>query len=113
MKRTKETFYTSQPNFSERQGVSGCKEFDGEDLTFDSRIQYNKTQQKQWIEQQKNEKDMEKQREQFDEDLYAKQINEMTRMRQMLEENQKQKKQEIQKAITNENLILAQQKSQI
>lgn len=32
MKRTKETFYKNQPHFSERDGLSGCKEFDGEDL---------------------------------------------------------------------------------
>jgi len=32
MKRTKETFYQYQPHYSEREGISGLKEFDGEDL---------------------------------------------------------------------------------
>jgi len=32
MKRTKETFFREHPNYQQRQGVSGLKEFDGEDL---------------------------------------------------------------------------------
>ena len=32
MKRTKETFFRDHPHHTEREGVSGCKEFDGEDL---------------------------------------------------------------------------------
>lgn len=32
MRRTKETFHKEQPHFSEREGVSGLKDFDGEDL---------------------------------------------------------------------------------
>jgi len=32
MKRTKENYYTPQPHFSERAGISGCQGFDGEDV---------------------------------------------------------------------------------
>lgn len=32
MKRTKETFFREHPEWQERQGVSGLREFDGEDL---------------------------------------------------------------------------------
>lgn len=32
MKRTKETYFREHPHPSEREGMSGLKEFDGEDL---------------------------------------------------------------------------------
>jgi len=110
MKRTKETFYRYHPNPVDRDGVSGCREFDGEDLEYDSRTQYYKTQQKNWIEDHQSQKDQERDREKFEETLYAKQVHEVTRMRQMLEEDQKKKKNAIQCSIMEENQILAQQK---
>lgn len=33
MKRTKETFFRYHPGWEDREGVSGCREFDGEDLS--------------------------------------------------------------------------------
>jgi len=96
MKRTKETFYKHQPHYSEREGMSGLKEFDGEDLgnfpfikwqmsnkslEHDSRKEYYKTAQKNWLEQHQSQKEYEAQREKFEEDLYAKQTLEVTRMR--------------------------------
>jgi hypothetical protein len=33
MKRTKETYFKEQPAWVERETVSGCREFDGEDLS--------------------------------------------------------------------------------
>jgi hypothetical protein len=32
MKRTRETIFREHPDWMARDGVSGCKEFDGEDL---------------------------------------------------------------------------------
>lgn len=96
MKRTKETFYRYHPDPSDREGVSGCREFDGEDLgttslltqiltffplEYDSRKEYFKTQQKNWIEDHQSQKDQEKEREKFEEKLYANQVQEVTRMR--------------------------------
>lgn len=33
MKRTKETFFRYHPDWVDREGMSGCREFDGEDLS--------------------------------------------------------------------------------
>ena len=33
MKRTKETYFRYHPEWQNREGVSGCREFDGEDLS--------------------------------------------------------------------------------
>lgn len=33
MKRTKETFFRYHPKWEDREGLSGCREFDGEDLS--------------------------------------------------------------------------------
>jgi len=81
-----------------------------EDLEFDSRAKYYKDQQKDWVEQQKREKEWRDSMDKHEENLSAKQTLEVNRMRQMMEENQKQKKQVIQNTTKEENLILAQQK---
>lgn len=85
MKRTKETFHQTQPTYVDRNGISGCRDFEGEDLEYDSRTQYLKHQQKNWLEQQSNEKEMMRQREKLEEDFYATQVREMTRMRYILD----------------------------
>lgn len=33
MKRTKEAYFRYHPDWQNREGVSGCREFDGEDLS--------------------------------------------------------------------------------
>jgi hypothetical protein len=33
MKRTKETYFRYHPDWMNREGMSGCREFDGEDLS--------------------------------------------------------------------------------
>lgn len=40
MKRTRETIFNGHPDWHEREGVSGCKEFDGEDLRKHSHIMH-------------------------------------------------------------------------
>lgn len=51
MKRTRETIFREHPDWSQREGISGLKEFDGEDLCniiififkeYDSRTKFNK-----------------------------------------------------------------------
>jgi hypothetical protein len=32
MKRVKESYYREHPNWNDQEGLSGCKEFEGEDL---------------------------------------------------------------------------------
>lgn len=58
MKRTRETIFRDHPDWQQRQGVSGLKEFDGEDLCiyleispteYDARTKHNKEMQKFWI----------------------------------------------------------------
>ena len=50
-------------------------------LEFDSRREYFKTQQKNWIEAHQSQKEQEREREKFEEKLYAQQVLEVTRMR--------------------------------
>lgn len=69
-------------------------------------MKYYKDQQKDWVGQQKQELEDKNNREKYEEDLYAQQTLEATRMRQMLEENQKQKKQSIQNTMKEENQLL-------
>ena len=38
MKRTKENYFTRHPDWDKREGISGCKEFDGEDLGIHVRL---------------------------------------------------------------------------
>jgi len=54
MKRTKERF--GKLDSYNQEGVSGLKVFDGEDLEYQDRIKLQQIQQKNWIEQQKYEK---------------------------------------------------------
>jgi hypothetical protein len=52
-----------------------------ENLEFDARLQFNKNQQKKWLEDQMRENEMKRQREKEEERMYALQTQEMNRMR--------------------------------
>ena len=54
MKRTRETIFYEHPN--ERWNISGATKFDGEDLNEEQRRRENQAVQKQWWEQQMEEK---------------------------------------------------------
>ena len=54
MKRTRETINYNHPD--ERWDLSGCLRFDGEDLGEEERRRKNQALQKQWLEQQMQEK---------------------------------------------------------
>ncbi|CAD8212459.1 unnamed protein product [Paramecium octaurelia] len=110
MKRTKETFFRKHPDWQKRQGVSGLKEFDGEDVQYDSRNKYNKEQQKQWILDQIEEKRRRQEQEKDEEQAYAQQTLEINRFRGMLQDNFAQRKTEIGIATKQTNLLLAKEK---
>eukprot|EP01017_Pseudomicrothorax_dubius_P042784 TRINITY_DN702_c0_g1_i4.p1 TRINITY_DN702_c0_g1~~TRINITY_DN702_c0_g1_i4.p1 ORF type:complete len:148 (-),score=50.55 TRINITY_DN702_c0_g1_i4:113-556(-) len=110
MKRTKETFYKEHPQAPEREGISGCKDFDGEDLEYDARNKYLKQQQKEWLKQQMLEKESKKHAEKEEENAYATQTLELNRMRGMLQDDFSTKKTEIKNSVKDENLVLAQEK---
>ncbi|CAK57386.1 unnamed protein product (macronuclear) [Paramecium tetraurelia] len=110
MKRTKETFFREHPDWQYRQGVSGLKEFDGEDLQYDSRNQHNKEQQKQWIFDQIEEKKRRQDQEKAEEQAYAQQTLEINRFRGMLQDNFASRKTDMGVATKQTNLQLAKEK---
>ena len=89
MKRTKERF--GKFNYYNEHNISSLKVFEGEDLEYQDRMQYQTMQQNAWIQQQKFEKEMKKQQEREEERRYAEQILAINRMRSMLESEHEQK----------------------
>mmetsp|Transcript_61317 Transcript_61317/g.85304 ORF Transcript_61317/g.85304 Transcript_61317/m.85304 type:complete len:89 (+) Transcript_61317:78-344(+) len=87
MKRTKETYFRYHPQAGDREGMSGLKDFDGEDLDNESRNKFYKSKQNEWLEQHAQQVEDQKNREKEEENLYAQQTKETTRMRQMLEDD--------------------------
>ncbi|CAD8202249.1 unnamed protein product [Paramecium octaurelia] len=110
MKRTKETIFREHPDWQQRQGISGLKEFDGEDLQFDSRNKFNKDQQKQWIFEQIEEKRRRQEQEKAEEMAYAQQTLEINRFRGMLQDNFASRKTDMGVATKQTNLQLAKEK---
>ncbi|CAD8195130.1 unnamed protein product [Paramecium octaurelia] len=110
MKRTKETIFRQHPDWQQRQGISGLKEFDGEDLQYDARNKYNKEQQKQWIQEQIQEKKRKQEQEKAEEMAYAQQTLEINRFRGMLQDNFAARKTDIGVATKQTNLQFAKEK---
>nr|8G2Z_0X Chain 0X, RIB43A protein [Tetrahymena thermophila CU428]8G2Z_1X Chain 1X, RIB43A protein [Tetrahymena thermophila CU428]8G2Z_2X Chain 2X, RIB43A protein [Tetrahymena thermophila CU428]8G2Z_3X Chain 3X, RIB43A protein [Tetrahymena thermophila CU428]8G2Z_4X Chain 4X, RIB43A protein [Tetrahymena thermophila CU428] len=110
MKRVKESYFREHSDWSDINGCSGAKEFEGEDLAYDARIKYQKETQKQWIEQQIREKKMREEAERNEERAYATQTLELNRMRGMLEDDFNRKKASIRQAVKEENQQLDKQK---
>jgi hypothetical protein len=108
MKRTKERF--GKLEGYNKEGVSGCKVFDGEDLEYQDRIKLQQMQQKSWVEQQKFEKEKKSEEEREEERKYAEQTHSITRMRSMLEAEHEQKRKDMNKMMMEYNKSLAQQK---
>ena len=69
-----------------------------------------KIQQKEWIEQQKREKEQKKSLEKQEEEAYAKQTLEINRMRGMLEDEMNEKRRKMMKSIQENNILLAKEK---
>ena len=113
MHRTKERVDFDQPD--NRFGISGCRVFDGEDLgkfhiDFGDRTKMQKIQQKEWVEQQKREKEQKIFLDKQEEDAYAKQTLEINRMRGMLEDEMNDKRRKMMKSIQEQNFQLAKEK---
>jgi len=81
MKRVQERWNCPHPQWEERLGLSGLKEFDGEDLTSDDRERHFRQMQKKWFDEQKKEKEIEKEARDREEHMFAMQTLEVTRMR--------------------------------
>ena len=89
MKRTKERF-GKFANYNDHN-ISSLKVFEGEDLEYQNRMQYQTLQQNAWIQQQKYENEVKKQQEREEERRYAEQTLAINRMRSMLESEHEQK----------------------
>ena len=89
MKRTKDRF--GKFEMYNDHNISGLKVFDGEDLEYQDRMKYQKMQQNAWIQQQKYENEVKRQREREEERRYAEQTLAINRMRSMLESEHEQK----------------------
>ena len=89
MKRTKERFGKFE-NYNDHN-ISSLKVFEGEDLEYQDRMQYQTMQQNAWIQQQKYENEMKKQQEREEERRYAEQTLAINRMRSMLESEHEKK----------------------
>lgn len=108
MKRTKENWTTPQP--ADRDGISGLRIFDGEDLQSAERAKSLKDTQKAWILQQIAEKEEQKRRESEEERYYAHQTLQMNRMRGLLEDDLRSKQRTMQSSTKDVNLQLSQEK---
>jgi hypothetical protein len=108
MKRTKERF--GKLEGYNKEGVSGCKVFDGEDLEFQDRFKLQQLQQKAWVEQQKYERQVKTEEEMNEERKYAEQTLSINRMRAMLEAEHEQKRKDMNKMMMEYNKKLAMQK---
>jgi hypothetical protein len=108
MKRTKERF--GKLEGYNKEGISGCKVFDGEDLEYQDRFKLQQTQQKSWVDQQKYEKQEKNEEERNEEKMYAEQTLAINRMRSMLEAEHDKKRKDMNKMMMEYNKKLTQQK---
>lgn len=108
MKRTKERF--GKLEGYNKDGISGLKVFDGEDLEYQDRFKLQQVQQKSWIEQQKYDKQLKFEEERSEEKMYAEQTLAINRMRSMLEAEHDKKRKDMNKMMMEYNKNLAQQK---
>ena len=108
MKRTKERFGKFE-NYNDHN-ISSLKVFEGEDLEYQDRMQYQTMQQNAWIQQQKYENEMKKQQEREEERRYAEQTLAINRMRSMLESEHEQKIRNMNCMTKDYNLKLAEYK---
>lgn len=92
MKRTTERADLVQKQLPEY--ISGCRQFEGEDLNYRTRIDTNNQMQKEWIKEQQRELSYHQQRERQEESEYATQTENITRMRGMMEDDATVRKQQ-------------------
>ena len=109
MRRTKNRL---DVNGYDTQGVSGCRLFEGEDLSYQDRIKWQKQMQVEAIKEQLREKRLREMQEKQEEDDWAEQTDMLTRMRGMLEDENNNKRYNKEKEIQEENARLALLKKQ-
>ena len=97
---------------ADTEGLSGCRLFEGEDLKFQERMQWQKEMQTEAIKEQLREKRLREQMEKQEEDDWAEQTDMITRMRGMLEDENNNKRTNKEKEIQEENVRLAIMKKQ-
>ena len=107
MKRTKENWLFGHPE--DRKNISGATMFDGEDLHYQERKAAQAATQRKWLDQQRLENEMKKQAEADEEAAYAQQVQQITRMRAMLEEELARKQREMATSTKNSNIMLKQE----
>lgn len=110
MKRTKERF--GKLESYNQNGQSGLKVFDGEDLEYQDRIRLQQLQQKNWVEQQKYEKEMRLKQEREEERQYAEQTLSINRMRGILESDHELKRKEMNRQMMEQNRRLTEEKKE-
>ena len=110
MKRTKQRGDRNGQNIPEH--VSGCRQFEGEDLLYHDRMLKNAELQKDWATQQVREKRQSAAAEKEEDDAYAHQTEVITRMRNMLEDEAAMKRAMMAKALQEENKRMALEKRQ-
>ena len=71
MKRTNELWNQPYRDYNNLRGISNMKDFNGEDLTKESREVYLKNLQRKWLEEQMQEKENQRQKELQEEREYA------------------------------------------
>jgi hypothetical protein len=108
MKRTKERF--NKLEGYNKEGISGLKVFDGEDLEYQDRFKLQQIQQKAWIDQQKYEKQTKQQQDREEERMHAEQTLSINKMRAMLEAEHDSKRRDMNRMTMEYNRFLSQQK---
>lgn len=108
MKRTKENWLTGHPQ--DRNGISGLRTFDGEDLHYQERKKAQQETQRRWIEEQKFQNEEKRRQEEDEERQYAFQTQQASRMRGLLEDELEAKKRNMQASTKDANLQLSRDK---
>merc|ERR1712086_493368 len=92
--------------------ISGCRQFEGEDLSYRQRVQTNAALQKEWVQQQTREHEWNASNEKKEDSEYAEQTENITRMRGMLEDDSTRNKKQQLKELQAYNQRLADDKRQ-
>ena len=90
--------------------ISGCRQFEGEDLNYRQRMQTNAALQKEWIKEQKREHQWDASNKQQEEAHYAEQTSNITNMRAILEDEQTMRKKQQLKELQEFNQKQAEEK---
>jgi hypothetical protein len=108
MKRTKENWKVGQPE--DRNGISGLFTFDGEDRGYLDRKKDYQLTQKQWIEEQKIEKQARLEKQAEDERNLARQTLQNNRLRGLAEDNVSRQQKMMMESVRDANLQLKAEK---